>query len=133
MRVMWLDFGKYSNDWVDILIMALFPYLFWISERLAQLIVDGQADRIPRWLRWIPWSDPHFRKTMGRGVTSSGHKWMLFVLGIGLILPTVYLVRGPAEQSLGHRMVIVLASVVLFLLAVALLEWLVRPRESKEQ
>lgn len=128
---MWPDFGKYSNDWVDILIMALFPYLFWISERLAQLIVDGQADRIPRWLQWIPWSDPHFRETMERGVTSSGHKWMLFVLGIGLILPSVYLVRGPLKP-LGHRIAVVLASAVVFLLAVALLEWLVRPK-GREQ
>ncbi len=130
---MWSNFlGEYAEDLLGIVFMALFPYIFWILERLARLTAYGQTARIPRWLQWIPWADPHFRETVERGEVPSNRKWMLFILGIGLILPTNYLVFGTADP-LGHRIVVVSASAALFLLAVALLEWLVRPKGSKGQ
>lgn len=134
---MWSNFEKYFEDLGDIVIMVLIPYLFWVQGRLSSLTAHNQADRIPRWLRWIPWANPRFREAMEQGTTPSGSKlredlWKAIVLGISLILPIVYLVRGPLKP-LGHRIAVVLASTVVFLLAVALLEWLVRPRGRQEQ
>jgi len=135
---MWPNFlGEYSGDFGDAVIMALIPYIFWVQGRLSSLTAYGQVDRIPRWLQWIPWTNPQFRNAMERGETPSGNKlwenlWKGIALGMGLILPTVYLVRGPLKP-LGHRIAVVLVSAVVFLLAVALLEWLVRPKGSKEQ
>jgi len=121
---MWLSFlSEYSKDLGGMMIMVLIPYLLLVPERLARLTAYGQTDRIPRWLQWIPWADPHFRKAMKQGeIPSDSKKWILLELGVGSILPTVCLVRG--ADPLGHRIIVVLASV---------LEWLVRPRESKGQ
>jgi hypothetical protein len=124
---------EYPGDLAGILIMALIPYLGWAEGRLKSLMADGQVERIPRWLRWIVLTDPVFRKRMERGEIPRGSKrWIILVLGIGLILPTLHLVL-PSPDPLGHRIVVILASAVLFLLAVALLEWLVRPRRDKGQ
>jgi hypothetical protein len=65
---MWSNFlREYSQDLWLIVFMALWPYMYWFLGRISDLAAGGQIHRIPRWLRWIPESNPKVKKALERG------------------------------------------------------------------
>jgi hypothetical protein len=130
---MWLNLlGRYSSDLLGIVFMAMIPYVFWVFGRVSGFAMCGQVRRIPRWLRWIPESNPEVKKALERGyVPRNNQGLILSVAAVGLPLPVLSLLRSIVP--LAHRIVVLLVTAVLFSLAVAFFEWLVRPRADKEQ
>jgi len=120
--------SHYFDDLVLVMVFIMIPYLIWIEGRLTSLVENGQADRVPEWLLWIPWTNREYLEQVQRGQRPRDTKrWIVFLVVVGLLLPSLYLFRYRLDP-LGYRLVIVLVSAVLFFLLVALLEWLVRPR-----
>ena len=120
--------SHYFDDLVLVMVFIMIPYIIWIKGRLTGLVENGQAGRVPEWLVWIPWTNREYLEQVQRGQRPRDTKrWIVFLVVMGLLLPSLYVFRHRLDP-LGHRLVIVLVSAILFFLLVALLEWLVRPR-----
>jgi len=118
----------YFDDLVLVVVFIMIPYVIWVKGRLTSLVENGQADRIPGGLQWIPWTNREYLEQVQRDKRPRDTKrWIIFLLTAGLILPSLYLFRYRLDP-LEHRLVVILVSTILFFLLVALLEWEVRPR-----
>lgn len=112
-----------------IILIAGFPFIGWVPGRVTELMALGEEARVPEILRYL--ANQNYLESVyeGKIIPKKNHRWKIFVAIIGLVLPIGTLCSATTE-SFVPRLMVVLASTVLFFIGVGLLEWLVRPRNG---
>jgi len=118
-----------TNDpfqiFIIILIMVIFPFVIWASGRVVELMADGEEERVPEILKSL--ANKEYIEDVRGGRRNKSNKWKLLTVLFGLGFPLVTLCSASIENFI-PRLRVVLASATVFFVGVAILEWLVRPR-----
>ncbi len=122
-----------TSDPLQLLIMMLtmvaFPFIIWIPGRITQLAAADQDERIPNILK--VWVNTKYVESIRRGEIKpvKNYKFNLYIAIFSLPFPCI-MICSASSESLTPRLIMVLASTILFFMGVALLEWVLRPRSK---
>ena len=109
---------------VIILLLVAFPLFAWISGRIAELMVNGQEERVPDKLKGLV--KRKYIDAVRRG-EKKDNRWKFVVAVFGLAIPIVMFCSATSE-SIVPRLLVVSASAVIFFGVIAVFEWLVWPK-----
>jgi hypothetical protein len=112
-----------------ILLIAAFPLIIWVPTRITELMALGEEERVPEALRLL--ANERYLEAVYEGqiTPKKSHRRKIFVAIIGLVFPIGMLCTTTSEIFIPGLMLI-LVSAMVFFLGVAVLEWLVRPRNQ---
>jgi len=106
-------------------IVIFFPLLIWVPNRIAELMVAGEDERIPNSLRWLVKEE--YIEAVREGKKKHNDNWRWIVAIVGSFYPLLILCTT-TTGNLVFGLTLIATGVTVFFICVALLEWALRPR-----